>query len=137
MTNTKKTTKRNYFETLQKLINAATDAGWDYDFDALDEFIEKEIASLDKKAADAKARAAKTKEAADEIKVRIMEVLSTEEFMTTGEIIKALDDETLSSQKVTARMTQLIDAHLAEREEIKRVGADEKTRKLIGYRKMA
>lgn len=137
MTNTKKTTKRNHFETLQKLINAAADAGWDYDFDALDEFIEKEIASLDKKAADAKARAAKTKEAADEIKVRIMEVLSTEEFMTTGEIIKALDDETLSSQRVTARMTQLIDAHLAEKEEVKRVGADEKTRKLIGYRKMA
>ena len=121
MTN-KKTTKKEHFAMLRTMLE--TEMANHPQCDELMEFIDKEIAALDKKAADAKARAEKTKAAND--------------FMTTPEIIAALGDEGLSTQKVGARLTKLKEAGLVEKEEVKRPDPsnDGKMKKLVGYRKI-
>ena len=106
--------------------------------DELIEFIDKEIVALEKKAEDAKKRAEKTKAANDELKERIFNILTVTDFMTTPEIIKALGDEGLSTQKVGARLSKLKEAGLVEKQDVKRPDpANEgKTKKLVGYRRI-
>ena len=133
---TKKTTKREHFTMLRTIME--TEMAGHPQCDELIEFIDKEVAALDKKAADAKKRAEKTKAAGDELKERIFAVLGEDEFQTTPEIIKVLGDETLSSQKVTARLTQLVNAGMVEKEDVKRPDPSnpEKNIKKVGYRKI-
>lgn len=135
MTN-KKTTKKEHFAMLRTMLE--TEMANHPQCDELMEFIDKEIAALDKKAADAKKRAEKTKAAGDELKERIFAALGEDEFQTTPEIIKVLGDETLSSQKVTARLTQLVNAGMVEKEDVKRPDPSnpEKNIKKVGYRKI-
>ena len=135
MTN-KKTTKKEHFAMLRTMLE--TEMANHPQCDELMEFIDKEIAALDKKAADAKARAEKTKAANDELKDRIFALLIEDDFMTTPEIIAALGDEGLSTQKVGARLTKLKEAGLVEKEEVKRPAPsnDGKMKKLVGYRKI-
>ena len=129
MTN-KKTTKKEHFAMLRTMLE--TEMANHPQCDELMEFIDKEIAALDKKAADAKARAN------DELKDRIFALLIEDDFMTTPEIIAALGDEGLSTQKVGARLTKLKEAGLVEKEEVKRPDPsnDGKMKKLVGYRKI-
>ena len=135
MTN-KKTTKREHFEMLRTIMD--TEMVNHPNCDELREFLDKEIASLDKKAADARKRAEKNKAAGDELKERIFATLLEDDFQTTPEIIKLLGDENLSSQKVTARLTQLVNAGMVEKEDVKRPDPTnpEKNIKKVGYRKI-
>ena len=136
--NTKKTTKRANYETLIEMIDWMKenigDEEWDYV--TLDTFIRKEIENLDKKAEAAKVRAAKQKEKGDALREEIYEVLDTENFMSIPEIIKALCYADVTSQKITPRLTQLIDLKRAEKGEVSIPAATEggKTRKIAGYR---
>ena len=99
-------------------------------------FCEKEIASLDAKAAKAKERAAAKKAEADTLKDLIVSVL-TDEFATIADITAkvAETDADATVGKVTSRLTKLVADGVAERTELSIPGKDgTKTRKVKGFR---
>ena len=55
--------------------------------------------------------------------------------MTIPEIVKAIGDEDVSAQMVTARLTQCVKADLAEKDSVS-VKVAGKAKKLSGYRKL-
>ena len=99
-------------------------------------FCDKEIASLDAKAAKAKERAAAKKAEADELMVQVREAL-TDEFQTIADIAAAVAevnaDATVS--KVTYRLTKLVEAGDAEKTDVA-IPASEgsKARKVKAFR---
>ena len=135
-TTVKKITKRDHSDAIISLAAAARSADLGtYDYDALIEFAKNEIALLDKKAESAKARAEKAHVQGDEMRDTIYSILPTDEFVSLGEIAKALGDEDVTPQKISARLGQLVKLNKVERGEIS-VPATEtsKARKLTGYR---
>lgn len=137
MTNTKKITKREYLNTLRAIVENG-----DFDFenpemtvDGMLEFIDHEVELLDNKAAAAAKRAAAKREAGDELRARIVELLDTENYMTINEIVKALGDEDVSAQMVTSRLTQACKAELVEKDMVSTEVAG-KTKKLSAYRRI-
>ena len=135
--NTTKTTKRENLTVLETLIADAKNAGFvGYDFDALGAYVANEKTLLDKKTEAAKARAAKQREAGDELREIVFAQLNSDEFTSIADIVKAIDDEAVTSHKVTARLTQLINLHRVEKGEISVTNGD-KTRKVNGYRVIA
>lgn len=133
----KKTTKKENFITLKVILDM--EAANHPKHDELIEFLNKEIAALEKKAADAKARAEKNRAAGDQLKEEIFMALHEEDFLTTTEIVKLVDNAALTPQKATARLTQLVEAGAVEKEEVKRPDPSnaEKTVKRMGYRRIA
>ena len=89
-------------------------------------FCEKKIAALDKKAENAKVKAAEKKAAGDELRARVEGVL-TDEWQTIAEVVAALDDEEVTASKVTYRLNALVDLGVAVKDETK-VPSDGKTR---------
>ena len=141
MTNTKKITKRECYNTLMTMVDHVESEGVafeneDMTCDALREFIAHEIELLDNKAAAAAKRAQTKRDEGDALRARILDILSTEEFMTIPEITKAIGDEDVSAQMVTARLTQASKANLVEKDNIS-VEIGGKTKKLSAYRKLA
>lgn len=113
MNTTPKTTKRDFYATLLDLIAEAKGANLgSYDYDVLEESVNKEIAGLDKRAEQAKARAAKAKADGDALRDTVYGVL-TDQPQTIAEILAAVvaqtGDSTLSAQKITTRLSQLAD----------------------------
>ena len=99
-------------------------------------FCEKEIASLDAKAAKAKERAAAKKAEADTLKDLIVDTL-TDEFATIADITAkvAESDADATVGKVTSRLTKLVADGVAERTELSIPGKEgTKTRKVKGFR---
>jgi hypothetical protein len=92
------------------------------------EFIDAQVELLAKKAEKAKERAATKKVEGDELREVVKAVL-TEDFQAIDEIVAQIDGEDITKAKVTARLTQLVKAELAEKEQIK-VG----DRKVMAYR---
>ena len=98
-------------------------------------FAEKEIAQLDKKAAKAKETAAKKRAEADELQNAVEAALSDTEFEPIAVIAGRIDGEDVTVSKVTYRLTQLVKAGIAEKQEIAvPTGEGEKKRKIMGYR---
>lgn len=98
-------------------------------------FAEKEIAQLDKKAAKAKETAAKKRAEADELQNAVEAALSDTEFEPIAVIAGRIDGEDVTVSKVTYRLTQLVKAGVAEKQEIAvPTGEGEKKRKIMGYR---
>ena len=129
MTNTKKITKRECYNTLMTMVDHVESEGVTFEnedmtCDALREFIAHEIELLDNKA-----------DEGDALRARILDVMSTEDFMTIPEIVKAIGDEDVSAQMVTARLTQCVKADLAEKDSVS-VEVAGKAKKLSGYRKL-
>ena len=89
-------------------------------------FCEKKIAALDKKAENAKVKAAEKNAAGDELRTRVEEVL-TDEWQTIAEVVAALDDEEVTASKVTYRLNALVDLGVAVKDETK-IPSDGKTR---------
>lgn len=132
---TSKIFKRDYLNMFSSLISDAANAGISgYDWNGMNEFIAKEIESLDKKAASAKARAEKVKAEGDELRETVFNALSTNTAMTIREIQTAIGDEDLSAQKITARLTQLVKLERVEKTEVSVKGSDGKSRKVNAYR---
>ena len=98
--------------------------------------MEKQIASLDKKAETAKAKAAEKKAAGDELRERVFAVVGFEP-MTIAEVTEALGDEEVSMNKVTYRLNALVSAGLLEKGEAKISGADGKTRAVKTFVRIA
>lgn len=92
-------------------------------------FCKKEIDALQKKAEKAKERAAEKKAEQDELFETVKNALSTDEFETIADITAKINDEDVTTYKVTYRLNALVKAGLAEKQEI---SVDK--RKLMGYK---
>lgn len=127
-----KITKRDMFGAIK---DAVATGEWAYDADAVIAFCDNEIALLDKKAAKSRENAAKKKAEGDELMDAVKAVL-TDEFAPISEIAAQIEGEDVTVSKVTYRLTQLVKAGEAEKQEIT-IAATEggKARKVQGYRK--
>lgn len=90
-------------------------------------YVDTTLAQLAAKAAKAKERAAEKKVEGDALRDAVLAVL-TDEYQPIASIAAKLDAEDVTPAKVTARLTQLVKADLANKTQIK-VG----DRKVMGY----
>lgn len=125
MENAVKKTKVMYFTELKDMVMEA-EGITDELKDELVDFIDKQVETIEKRKVAAAARAEKKKAEADALTDEIF-ALMTEDFMTADEIVDMLDDETITRNKVTARLAKLIKAEKVVKETIK----------IDGKRKMA
>ena len=120
----KRITNKEKFEQVRNILV-------DANANDLADFIDEEIAKLDRKAAKAKETAAKKKEKPDELKDAVAALL-TEDLQTTADILKALDNEEISAAKVTYRLTSLCKDGFARKESVT-VESDRKKKKAMAY----
>ena len=119
-----KMTKAMWFEEIKAVVEAS-----DVEAKAeMVEFIDAEMARLAAKAEKAKERAAAKKVEGDELREVVKAVL-TDEFQAIDAIVAQIDGEDVTKAKVTARLTQLVKAGMAEKDQIK-VG----DRKVMAYK---
>lgn len=134
-----KPTKRLNLETLNQLLDVAENAGITFDIEnisykSLHEFIDKELEILENKTAAAKKRAEEKREKGDELRERILNLLS-DEPMIINDITVALDDVEVSTAMVTNRLGQLVKLGLVEKVSVTVPVADTgKSRKLNAYK---
>ena len=107
----KKITKKDMFERLRTLIPEDAD-----DRDILIEFIDLQIGQIDKKAEKARERAEKIKAEGDELRAAVEGAL-TNEWQTISNIIEVIDDETATRAKISARLSALVKAGIADKEQ--------------------
>lgn len=119
-----KMTKAMWFEEIKAVVEAS---GAEHAAEMV-EFIDAEMARLAAKAEKAKERAAAKKVEGDELREVVKAVL-TDEFQAIDAIVAQIDGEDVTKAKVTARLTQLVKAEMAEKDQIK-VG----DRKVMAYR---
>lgn len=119
-----KITKKDRYAQIKEIVAAAEIENQE---DIL-EFIDHEVALLEAKAAKAAERAAAKKTEGDELRAKIQGLL-TNEFQTIDDITAQVGDEEITKAMVTARLTQLVKADIAEKEQIK--AGD---RKVMAYR---
>lgn len=119
-----KMTKAMWFEAIKALVEAS-DAEQK---DEMVEFIDAQVEALAKKAEKAKERAAAKKVEGDELR-EVVRTILTDEFQAIDDIVAQIEGEDVTKAKVTARLTQLVKAELAEKDQIK-VG----DRKVMAYR---
>ena len=111
-----KMTKADYFNEIRMIVDDTVE---DVELkNELLEFVDKQLAAIDKRREAQAARAAKKREEADALTDRIYEIL-TNEFMTLGDIAAELGDEEISRNKITARLTRLVAAGIVEKENVK------------------
>ena len=136
---TKMMTKREMFEAMISGFS-----GGDFAFETADgvvavspeqfvEFAQKEITLLDNKAAKAKERAAAKRAEADEL-MEVVQSLLTDEFQTAADIAAQIEGDEVSAARVVARLGKLVAAEVAEKDDIKVVGADGKKSVRKGYK---
>lgn len=131
---TEKISKRDY---LNAIIDAMKTGEVAYPPEDVIAFCEHEIELLDKKTAKAKERAESKRAEGDELTEQIYDVLSTDEFMTIPEIVKALGNEDVSAQKASYRLRGLVNENRAEKTEVSVAGVDGgKVSKKVAYRKL-
>lgn len=127
-----KITKREMFESIVTFIQGGE---MKFSSQAYVEFCEREIALLDKKAEKAKERAAKKKEESDELTEAIIAVMSSEEFESIADIAVKVEGEDVTAAKVSYRLTQLVKAGKAEKQQITVEGSEgQKSRKIMAYK---
>lgn len=131
-----KITKREMFEAIKETFETGS---CKFDAATVMAFCDKEIASLDAKAAKAKERAAAKKAEADVLMDQVRDTL-TGEFQTIADIAAAVAevnaDATVS--KTTYRLTKLVEANVAEKTQVSVPAVDGgKTRKVQAYRLIA
>lgn len=117
-----KMTKAMYFEIIKDIVKGlgaeAFPEGVSAD-DVLD-FIDRQVALLDKRAAASKERAAKKRAASDELTELIYTMIfEAEDFITADEIVEKIDDEEVTKNKVTARVSKLVKAGRVAKEQVK------------------
>ena len=128
-----KITKREMYEAIKETFETGV---CKFDAKVVTDFCDKEIASLDAKAAKAKERAAAKKAEADVLMDQVRDAL-TGEFATIADIAAAVAevnaDATVS--KVTYRLTKLVEAGDAEKTDVTVRGVDgAKARKVKAFR---
>lgn len=125
MSEVKKVTKKENYEMLLEIVeNSNSEIKAE-----LVEFITKQIESIDAKAAKAKEKAAEKRAEGDELRAAVKSVL-TNELQTAEMILGQIEGEELTKAKITARLTQLIKAGEAVKEEVK----TEEGKKVMAYK---
>lgn len=124
----KKTTKKEYYEAIRTMVETVETVGT-IPADEVLTFIDKMVEQLDAKAASAKERAAKKKADGDELREIIQGVL-TADFQTIDSIVEQVGREDVTKNMVTARLTQLVKAEVAKKEQVKEEGTG---RKVMAY----
>ena len=128
---TQKLTKK---DKLTAIIAVLTGIDTEVATDELVAYCEKEIEALDKKAAKAKETAAKKKAEADEL-TEVIAGLLTDELQVTADITAQIDDEDVTTHKVSYRLTQLVKSGVAVKDDVVIPGKDgQKSRKIAGYK---
>lgn len=131
-----KITKRAMFEAIKETFETGS---CKFDAATVIEFCEKEMASLDSKAAKAKERAAAKKAEADGLTDLVAAAL-TDEFQVIADIAAAVaeSDADATVSKVTYRLGKLVEAGKAEKTQVT-IPATEgsKARKVQAYRALA
>ena len=124
-----KITKKDFYGALIELVEGMETVG-SYDAKDVQEFLEKQVAQIDAKAAKAKARAGEKKAEGDETSKRILEVL-TDDFQSGDYITQLVSDiPEITKAKVVARLSNLVKQGKAEKEQIK----TEDGRKVMAYK---
>lgn len=121
---TKKITKTDNFNALKEIVAQVEPEN----AEALIAFLDKEIEAIANKAAKAKEKAAEKRAEGDALRAKI-ESLLTDEYQTIAAITAAIGDEEVTAAKVTARLTQLVNADLAEKAQV-----TSGSRKVMGYK---
>ena len=125
-----KMTKREMYEVIAK---AAETGVWEVETADIVAFTAKEIAALDKKAEKARERAAQKKAEGDALRDAVQAVL-TDEFATIADIAAQVDVEDATVHKITYRLTALVKAGMAEKQEVTVEAGEGKKRKVMAYR---
>ena len=122
-----KMTKRDYFNAISNAIASmeSVDGVAVADVQA---FIDARIAELDKKAESAKKSAAKKLAAGDNLRAQVEAVL-TDELQTIDAITSQIEGEEITRAKVQARLSQLVKAGVAIKDDV-----EDGKRKVKGYR---
>lgn len=107
---TKKITKKDKFEMLRDFIPTDFEQ-----YDTLIEFIDNEIAMIDKKADKARARAEITKAEGDEMRA-VVESALTDEWQSIASILEVIGNEEFTKGKVSARLGALVKQGIVEKE---------------------
>ena len=124
----KKITKKQVFEAVIGAVQGMDKVG-DLDTAVVVETLETAIAQIDAKAAKARERAAEKKAEGDALRAEIQALL-TGEFQTADDITAQLDSEDVTKAKVVARLSKLVEAQVAVKEQVKLEGG----RKLMAYK---
>ena len=129
-----KITKRAMFEAIKETFETGS---CKFDAATVVEFCDKEITSLDSKAAKAKERAAAKKAEADGLTDLVAAAL-TDEFQVIADIAATVaeSDADATVSKVQYRLNKLVEAEIAEKTQVTipaREGS--KARKVMAYRK--
>ena len=111
----KKLTKKEVLLGIRTFINGEDT---DVTLEDMVDYIDTTLAQLDKKAEKAAERAAKNKAEGDELRAKVL-ALVTDTPQTADEITASLGDEEVSKAKVVARLTQLVKAEAVKKEETK------------------
>ena len=122
-----KLTKKDYYGMIREIVVES-------DIENKDElvaFVDKQVEAIDSRAAKAKERAASKKVEGDALRNQV-EGLLTNEYQTAEDILAQAQGVDLTKGKITARLTQLVKAGVAEKETIK-----VEDRKVMGYRLIA
>ena len=128
-----KITKREMFEAIKETFETGS---CKFDAATVMAFCDKEIASLDAKAAKAKERAAAKKAEADVLMDQVRDAL-TGEFQTIADIAATVAEVNVDAtvSKVTYRLTKLVEAGDAEKTDVTVPGVDgAKARKVKAFR---
>lgn len=129
MENTAKKTKAMYFAELREMV---LDVVQDEEKqDELLEFIDKQLAALEKRKENAAKRAEKKRAESDALTDEILAKLG-DELATVNEIVLAFDDEEITRAKVTSRLGKLVKAGLAVKEAVKVDGKQRMAYRLAG-----
>ena len=131
-----KITKREMYEAIKETFETGS---CKFDAATVVAFCEKEIASLDSKAAKAKERAAAKKADGDELTDLVASAL-TDEFQVIADIATAVAETNADAtvSKVTYRLGKLVEAGKAEKTQITIPGGEGvKARKVQAYRALA
>ena len=128
-----KITKREMFEAIKETFETGK---CKYDAAVVTAFCDKEIASLDSKAAKAKERAAAKKAEADVLMGQV-EAALTDEYQVIADIAAAVAAENADAtvSKVTFRLTKLVESGVAEKTQVTIEKTETtKARKVQAYR---
>lgn len=127
-----KITKRERYESIKALCDIVGDPEG-IDVAGIVAFCDKEIETLDARAEKAKERAAIKRAEGDELLEIVYNAL-TDEFETRDAITERIGDENISVAKVTYRLTSLVKAGRAVKDETNVTGADGKNRRVSVYK---
>ena len=117
-----KMTKAMYFEVIRGIVEGLDAEAFPEGVGADDvlDFIDRQVALLDKRAAASKERAAKKRAASDELTELIYTMIfEAEDFITADDIVEKIGDEEVTKNKVTARVSKLVKAGRVAKEQVK------------------